>query len=370
MPDTTVVMPNQPGPSLKEKLTAGLKPGCPRCGSMQPWGAASWCPDCGFYPGLSPDDGSASEPQAQAAKEADQNLSVWQRIPKWAYVLFAGEIFLFVESLAIRLITEDGSFERSLWSVLQCGLGILAFVSMQVMAFAKGVMKENLTPMDMLARPLAIWEPTLRKLPKGAWKVWLAIWGLSAAILSVAIIGGLRYSVLFEDWGFRQRAKASLMQKLTEAAKNATEKGADNLNEAIEDFAGEAEKHVPNPDDLKKKAAKTKKLVECVVIGYQTSGNSKEAEPTILLLAAPQGNRLGYVGSLKLASLPEKQRAEIIERLPKLQRDKPYVRCKLVAQWVNPVLAFKVKFDDWTESKQLLNPVFEEQLADIPFKKK
>ena len=39
------------------RLCRGL--GCPKCGSLESWGRASWCPQCGFYPRLETSVGDA-----------------------------------------------------------------------------------------------------------------------------------------------------------------------------------------------------------------------------------------------------------------------------------------------------------------------
>lgn len=371
MSDQTAVLP----PPTKLPLTPGLKvdsadaqkQGCPRCGSLEPWGAASWCPSCGFYPAFDklPED-AAANPHVQ--EKAEEKKTLWQRMPRWVYVLMAGEIVIFAMSLLVALVTDQVCFERSVYSVVQLGIGAILFLTMQVWAFAKAVMSENFSPVDIIAHPLDIWEPSLRKLPQGAWKVWLAAWGLTAVICSVVIVGGIRFGALFDDWGFRQRAKQNLMQKIADAARDSAGKGAENLNDAIEDFVGEASKNVPNPDDLKKKAAEEpKQSVDCVIVGYVPSTEANGPVFKALVLAAVRDNKLRYVGTVS-EGISDKLRQDLNARMPKLHRDRPFVKSTLTAKWIQPVMACRVKFVDWSDTDQIRKPIFDEQLADLKHK--
>ena len=291
-------------------------------------------------------------------------------MPRWAYILIGGEIFIFVSSVVVRLVTADGSIERSIWSVVQLVLGAILFLTMHVWAFGKAVMLESFTPVDLLAHPLDIWGPSLRKLPQGAWKVWLAAWGLTAVICSIVIVGDLRYGALFEDWGFRQRAKPNLLQKITDAAKNSAEKGADNLKDAVNDLAEEAAKNVPNPDDLKKKVAEQpKQAIDCVIVGYIPATGSDGKGFKSLVLAAVRDNKLCYVGTVS-EGFSDKFREDLGQRFAKLHREKSFVPTKMAAKWIQPIIACRVKFVDWNDNNHLLKPIFDEQLADLKFKAK
>ena len=54
---------------------------CPRCHTTQPWGQASWCPCCGYYPAV---DGAAAGgaswadalPEAPQEQEADDRTAM------------------------------------------------------------------------------------------------------------------------------------------------------------------------------------------------------------------------------------------------------------------------------------------------------
>lgn len=307
---------------------------------------------------------AAETASSQTQSEQEQELSLWQRIPQWGYWLAGGVVVIFGASVAVRLLTEEGSFVRSAWSVGQLLLGMGLFLSMHLWAFAKGVMIENFTVMDMVAHPLEIWGPSLRKLPQGAWRVWLATWGLTGVICATAIIGGLNYEILFRDWGFRRRAKMNLMQKLTDAARNSAEKGAESLEEAVEDFAGKASEQVMPPAEQKKKEAAALKAIDCVVIGYMPASEQTGKGFLSLVLAAVDEKKLRFVGTLAVG-IPDEVRNELSRRLSVMHREKPFVPCRLAARWVQPRIALRVQFEDFGENQQLQNPVFGEQLADL-----
>src|SRR5579872_3124978 len=76
---------------------------CPQCGSTEPWGFASWCPECGYYPKLSQaiDDradatANSEETQRTAVVVPDTYLGMLKALPAWLQILCGGIMGIFV----------------------------------------------------------------------------------------------------------------------------------------------------------------------------------------------------------------------------------------------------------------------------------
>lgn len=343
--------------------------GCPKCGNLESWGTASWCPQCGYYPRL----GTCVSPDASNATQGgvappSSHLEALAQLPKWAYVLAAGIVAIFFLSVAVRVVTPDDSVSRCLWSLTQLLVGGGTFIAMHAYAFLRAGMKnDRLNFFDIVVHPIEVWRPSFQELPATARRIWAGSWGLMAAVCAIFIIGGIRYSVLTEDWGFRERPKQNLMKKIKDQmmanAKDA-EEGADNLNDSIKDFAGD--------DDAKKKADQKKKnneldilSADCVVIGYNVDQNTGEIRD--LVLATVIDEKLQYAG-LVTGNIPPEMQEQLRDKLQGLTQEQPFLKCPVSATWVKPVVTCRTSFKSWSENKRMQQPVVQELLADTDAK--
>ncbi len=96
------------------------------------------CRRCGWYPLLGQyvdvdhewetfgDD--AEEP---APKAAPSHLEVWLNLlPRWAWIVIGTSAAVVAESVAVRLVTTDGSSLRTTWSLTQLVIGGAGFYGM------------------------------------------------------------------------------------------------------------------------------------------------------------------------------------------------------------------------------------------------
>lgn len=338
------------------------EPGCPKCGNLESWGRSSWCPECGYYPRLGTSVGeqdTAEKPAVESIVAPRSPLDIWLQAPAWIKILCLGVLAIFGVSLAGRLVTLDKSVFRSLWGTLQLIVGLSVLALFQVIATIKATFKNNRTSfMDGIVHPFDVWRPTIHELPGTARRVWLAVWGLTAALCAVAIVGGIRYSVLFEDWGFQQRANsdisAQIKAKATEEALAGAKK-AENLEDAIRDAAATDGK-TEAESDLEMQSN------DCVVVGYNV--NPADGKIAELLLASVVDGKLQYVGVVR-QGIPDEIRAELANRLPDLKRQSPFVKCPGAGVWVKPIVACRTKFKSWTDDKQMTDVKFSELLADV-----
>ncbi|MEX0717336.1 MAG: hypothetical protein WD066_12150 [Planctomycetaceae bacterium] len=326
---------------------------CPRCGSTTPWGCASWCPDCGYYPKFDSRP-EASVAAAREAAEAKAAGTLFEAIPTWAWTLGGGALAVAVFSAAASLMLPAEGPARAWWAVGQCAIGLIACVVAQFSVFFKALsITDRVGPMDIVFKPLAIWKPSLDALPEGAWRVWSAGWGLTGIVCAVAIIGGIRYSALFDDWGVKAPPKKNLVNAIAEEARSKGN-GADSLSDALEEVGKEDE----DP------AAKVKlQPIDCLIIGFTKFGQDDFAE---IFVASEVEGKLKYVARLPASEIPEEQRQVLRQRMYGFVRTEPFVDGPDGATWLEPVLLCRLKFAEWTQQRLLKQPKFDALLADAP----
>lgn len=341
-------------------------PGCPKCGNLDSWGTASWCPKCGYYPRL----GTCVDEKATPVEEpAPEPAKSWtervRRIPRWGVALALGVIAVFIFSLVGRIATPPKSVPRSLWGTLQLIIGFLLFAVMHGWAFFGSLMKEGGGMLDFVLHPLDIWRPVFQNLPRSAKRIWLGSWGLAAAIFAVTIIGGIRYSVLYEDWGFKKRAKSNLVQSIKDAVVAAAEEEQKAVEKAIDEMAGEGEEETKEGEDAKKNedGHEVDRLQsDCVIVGFNL--DKEEGRVKEVLLATLMDGQLKYVGIVSKDIPPEIEK-QLRKQLPGLTREKAVVKCNHTATWVSPKLICKVSFKTWSDSKQMQEPAMKELMAEV-----
>jgi hypothetical protein len=268
-------------------------------------------------------------------------------MPAWTKVLCAGILAIFVESIFISVATSDDSLVRSVWGVLQFVIGFSVFVMFHTIAAAKASMANNrIGFLDALLHPVEAWRPTVDGLPQTARRIWLASWGFTAAICATVIVGGIRYSALVDDWGFKKRIDAALSRHVA-SLNNENPEGTMSL-------ATESAKR-GDLDVL---------VLDCVVVGYNL--NVREGVITNLLLASLVDGHLQYVGTVS-RGIPDDLHKELVARLAELKRNVPVVKCRASGNWVKPVVAAKVNFLSWNDNRKMVDPEFQELMAEVNY---
>jgi hypothetical protein len=199
--------------SAAESPSDNLATSCPRCGSTESWGRGSWCPDCGYYPGLMTLEEGSPPPKAKpkATSLPDTYWAMLKATPLWVPVLFAGIAATFGVSLYANLSFSPEDPRRFYWTIAQLSAGLIAFAAAQVIVFFSAIpTSDHFAPFDLFLKPFEIWKPTLRNLSKRPWPLWQAAWGLTAAICAVTMVGGVRYGAVFETKGARKSASAQV----------------------------------------------------------------------------------------------------------------------------------------------------------------
>ncbi len=346
---------------LQEMNGSQAKPACPECGSYEPWGLSSWCPKCGFYPALGK---CVGQPELQAQEETKpQPQTIWELIPEWGWILAIGTIAAIGLSISGSFFCKN-SAELCLWTLTQASVGLIMFLFGHILAYFTAVSNSiEFGLMSIVLTPLKIWGPSIRRFPGGAWKLDLAVWGLTLVIGAFAIVGGFEFNSLFQDWGVRKSADANLVASIVDQAKEA-DGGADNLDGSLSDFAGGSDeaKKAAIPDSLEEPALKFPEF-DCLLVGYTTLSNGKIDS---VLIASSYNKRLVYAGTINAKAIPKAVMEEWQAQLPTLKRSTPFVKTKQGATWVKPKITFKVKSKGWTETNdRLIKPQFSTLLQDI-----
>ncbi|MEX0724975.1 MAG: hypothetical protein WD065_01815 [Planctomycetaceae bacterium] len=342
------------GPLTNTAETAATT--CARCRAAVDWNETDWCLQCGYFPKYDGEIDPSESPVVQPALAWEQNATF--RIAPWAIVLAAGFFGLIGLSGYIGYFYSGDAHFRALWSLSQIGAGLVAVTIAHISAFmyASFVNGEKVGVMDWLMKPVYIWFSTFNVLPKKAWSVWLAGWGSTAIVAAMALVGGIRYSAIFDDWGFVPHAQVNLVQEIVERA-NETEGGSDNLEDAINDFAG-------GEDEEGEEDNRNWVEVECLIIGYTPMSDTDFN--TLLLATRVQGN-LTFVGTIPAEKIPVDVRQKLLVRMRQLDTFRPIVKVPQAALWVKPQLMCRVKDVDWSEGKPaLMDPKFDILLKELP----
>jgi hypothetical protein len=327
---------------------------CVNCDERKDWEGGFFCPACGYHPTLK----RCMEIETPQPKVETGPENLWEAIPGWAWVLLGGVVAIVGASVAVQFLLGDSARLRAGWAFVQIGLAEFVTLAAHVLALIHASSKsDRYSPFDLLMKPLGLWKPTFAELPKNAWRVWMFVWGQTATICAVLIIGGMNYSALFDDWGVAKQSNANLIQAIADQARENGD-DADSLEEALNNTATAAEEITPEEEPV----PVANPTAECLIFGYR---QNLEGEPTSLLLATTVKGRMQYVGMISVVGIPEEAMQTLAARMPNLTQTNPFVKCRYKAVWQRPQLMCEVEYEDWTRGKQLKKPQFLQLLAEI-----
>jgi hypothetical protein len=362
----------EPEGDAQAKATASTGPCCENCGAPMKAGSVTICRSCGWYASLGrcvevdPDweaigaDGAGNGRADGAAQTS--HLGVWLNLlPAWAWLVIASVAAVIVESVVVRFATpaEIGGL-RTNWSLVQLALGVVMFFSCHIVNFLLQVTEDSETGLlDFVMRPLKLWLRTAHHLPARLWLVDAAACGLAAAAMSVLVIGALPYDRLW-DWGFKAPVKQNLMGAVMDRAKKLDSRnGADNLEDAIGDFAG---KSGVDEDMPKATPAKPREKADCVILGYQLD---RDGRLDRLVLATSFNKKLVYAGKVD-PQISEEERTKLLQELNAIQARQPFIPIASdSATWVQAKFACRVTFSERMKDGQLRDVQWETTMGTI-----
>ena len=335
---------------------------CPNCGSVEPWGAASWCPACGYYPSLggralrSAEEVEADSGDWESLEQGPANLL--EAVPRWAWPVLGGVIFIFVANAVLRLFVPMKPSLQTLLTVLELTIGVIAAALAHGSAYLFAACKsDKFAPFDYFMRPIELWKPTFHKMPEGTKRLCGMVWGTTAIISAVLILGGFDFDAMFDDWGFEQPELEKPIHVIRKKKPSASD---EDIEEAVARVVAQVEEE----------PAVTVKT-RCVILGYFRTDKGELG--SIVLGSAPRG-RLAYVGLLSQTDIPEEQRADLLKELQRIdERSECYVQEGVPlknAVWIEPKLLCLVEHTSWTTQLRLEKPKFMELVSPEEEKKK
>jgi hypothetical protein len=341
-------------------------PRCEKCAAPLKSDVVTICRSCGWYPSLGRfvevdknwdfDDDSLNDAPQPTQKS---HLRVWiDLIPRWGWVIIGSVFAVVVESVAVRLLTPAGSSLRTTWSLTQLAFGLLAFAGCHIFNFLVLAAEDaDVGTIDLVMKPVKLWMRAAHNLPARLWLSNTAATSVTAAVMSPLVIGGLPYERLW-DWGIEAPTKQELMGAVMDRVKKLESRnGADNLEDAIGDFAGTADglsDQQTTPETPREKA-------DCVILGYKLDrdGNVESFELGTNYLA-----RLVYAGRVK-PQMPADEKASLIQRLKSIRTHQPLIPIQAESVvWVKPKYACRVSFE-YRKKGQLYGVKWERLLGRI-----
>ena len=338
-----------------EQAEAQATPTCKRCGTTESWGAASWCPVCGYYPQFD-EEPEEIDHSLQGNVNCEEEATVenwWELVPQWGWILIGGVFLIIGISIAARLNYHFYGGRRGRWGAKQLLLGGLTTMIAHVWAGIITMKKDTtFAPADMIMRPITNWDRTVQGLPDTKIRAWMGAWGLTTFICAIVVVGGIRYSVIWEDWGFGESKTPDLMPVIAPGQKpGATKK---SMDEVVNEMALINE--LPPPPEMP--------FVECVVFGYFQDPDGRNGFDQLLFAASMEGAPR-HVASIDFKDVPEKDRRAMAVMLSERHIEYPYVDTTYAATWVEPSIVCKMRYAAILSNGRLTDPVMIEISKDL-----
>lgn len=332
----------------EEETSEWSGPCCEKCEAPLASDVVTVCRTCGWYPSLGifveiDRDWEAATEVKRPTQPAPQTSHVmfWiNLIPRWGWVIIASALVVVVESVVARFATPADSTLRTAWSLGQLAVGLITVFCCHIFNFLSLATQDtDIGVLDVVLRPIRVWARTFRSLPKRLWFVNALVCGLVAAIMSPLVIGGIPYE-RFWDWGFKQPVKQELMGAIMDRAKQLDSgDGADNLEDAVGDFAGKGD--LTN-GGAKAEPAKPLHNADCVILGYQLD---RDGRLSALLLGSAYRDQLTYAGRVT-PKLSEDELAKLLVQLSAIATKQPFISIQTDHTiWVQPKISCRVGFN-------------------------
>jgi hypothetical protein len=237
-------------------------------------------------------------------------------------------------------------------------LGAIVFACCHVFNFLFAIADDADTgALDIILRPLKLWLKAIANMPQRLWVTALAAASLTALAMSLLVIGGLPYERLW-DWGFKKPANKSLIGAVMSQVDKVEGKGADNLEDAVKDFA---DSQNLEPTEDKPLPPKPRLHSDCVIVGYRLDAQGKLQ---LLVLGTAHRNKLVYACSIS-PQLSNEESAGLLQMLSDTRSHQSYLPVKMSATWVVPKYSCRVSYEKQEPTGRLSNPRWEEFLGAI-----
>lgn len=342
-------------------------PRCEKCSEPITSESVTICRKCGWYPSLGhflevDPNFEFQQDAAPNAHRAPSHLQVWLGlVPWWGWVLLGSVTTVLCVSFVVRVATpsEIGGI-RTTWALTQLLFGVLFAFGFHFLNFMVLASEDSdLGLLDILLRPIKLWIRAFHRLPMRLWIAEGAAVGVAAVLSAIFIIGALPYDRLW-DWGFTPPPKQDLMGAVMDRAKQVNGREADNLEEAIGDFAGTADS-LTDPVASARQDEPKRQTADCVILGYRMKGSGLPE----LILGRSHLGKLVYAGSLTPTRMNGAERRDLLETLQSSQTNQPFIPMTTSAIWVTPRLACRVTYGEIKASGRLTDLQWDSLTGEI-----
>jgi hypothetical protein len=288
----------------KKKKKRKAKPGradealaeaCPRCGAAVPPGKPlDVCSACGFAPHLE-----------EAPKKPGWRLPM----PAWYWILSIGAVLIVVGAVAGHLVLPAESETRSIWGLSQLGVGlVLLFVAQLWAVFVLAGEEAGIGLREVFLPTIKVWWQTAKRLPVTRWPVYLATWGLLAAVCGLAVGDMMYWNRRHDDPKDAARDARKALAAMEEEARREERRTVALLEERA--------RQLPPAAVAGKEGSEA-----CVTIGYIPSDDGS----TIRGLVVARVTKDGKLESTEVveSGFSDKDRDELLRRFQKIERTQP-----------------------------------------------
>jgi hypothetical protein len=336
-------------------------PSCDKCGAPINSHDALVCRKCGWYASINSFVELDQEWEADPESQPEESQSF--KMPSWAWTMIACVVAVIGESIAARVLTVEGSAERTLWSVTQLFVGFSLLAVCHFTAFIL-LMREvtDAGLLDIVLKPVKPWILRVHELPNYQWICHLGMSSLVAVLMSLVVIGGIPYEKLL-DWGTKKPVKRNLMGAIMDQAKN-IEGEEKSLEEAVQDFAGKQDVSDKEKKPKPKTAAPKERLNDdCLIIGYRANSEGLVYQ---LLLAGENIGKLQFVGEVT-PHLSVKELRDLGEQLATHRAYEPFVKMQIDegVVYLKPKVACRVSYSKKSKKGRLTDIKLESLLGEI-----
>ena len=183
---------------------------CVKCGNKDSWGTASWCPKCGYYPGI----GHAGEiPQEET--DGIENLTFLDFCPPWALKIVFGGIAITLGTYYMQQSLTGELGLLSLMSLIQLSVGGILMVYAHNRAILMGLHDPG-TPgvISLITYPPAVWMPVIKHLRERSHLLVTLCWGLVASGMALSLYGPIHMDEIQKELTATQKQRKPLMGRI------------------------------------------------------------------------------------------------------------------------------------------------------------